>query len=82
MTDVVEKAIDKILAAGLCVHEHKNNSDSSKKVNHLSILGGVRRVEYYPTTETVYANARGEFKKVARGKGIEQAIKIAKEGKL
>jgi len=82
MTDAIKQAIEDILAAGLSVQEHDNNSDSSKKVNHLSIIGGVRRVEYYPTTGTVYANARDEFKKAARGKGVEQAIKIAKEGKL
>lgn len=73
--------IEKILGAGLAVMERGNNSDSSSEVNHLSIIGGVRRVEYYPSTNTVFSNGvHGKFKK-ARGTGIDDAIRIAKEGR-
>lgn len=82
----MNKAIDQIMAAGLSVMERENHSNS-KQVNHLSIIGGVRRVEFYPTTGTVFANkvtGRNEqgqsivLMKVRHGKGLNFAISLAK----
>lgn len=40
----------------------KNNSDFGSGTMHITIVGGVRRVEFYPTTAIVYANAeKGKF---------------------
>lgn len=68
--------------AGLSVFEHENNSDSCTGVMHLSIIGGLRRVEFYPTTGTVYANAeKGKYSVFKQRKaGIEIAIRLAKTG--
>lgn len=54
--------IEKVMASGLSVFEHENNSDFGSGTMHITIIGGVRRVEFYPTTGTVYANAeKGKF---------------------
>ena len=49
---------------------------------HITIIGGVRRVEFYPTTGTVYANAeKGKFPAFKQKKaGIKVAIRLAKSG--
>ncbi|WP_240725281.1 hypothetical protein [Klebsiella pneumoniae] len=49
---------------------------------HITIIGGVRRVEFYPTTGTVYANAeKGKFQAFKQKKaGINVAIRLAKSG--
>lgn len=76
----VSEAVDLILSAGLSVMERENHSDSCSGSNHLTIAGGKRIVEYWPTTGTVYANAvKGQFKAV-RGSGHADAIRIAKHG--
>lgn len=73
--------ISAILKAGLSVIENKNNSEYSKQTNHLSIVGGIRRVEYYPSTGSVLSNpVKNKFKR-RRGHGLNDAIRIAKEGK-
>lgn len=74
--------IEKIMAAGLSAFEHENNSDSCSGTMHVSIIGGVRRVEFYPTTGTVYANAeKGKYPAFRKKKaGIETAIRLAKFG--
>lgn len=78
----VKRAIDFILGANLSIIEHVNNS-GSKEVNHLSIIGGVRRVEYWPTTGTIYANPEGHWPKfVAKKCSVTDAISLAKCGSL
>ncbi|ENH1343585.1 TPA: hypothetical protein ACF3O9_004588 [Klebsiella pneumoniae] len=74
--------IEKIMASGLSVFEHENNSDFGSGTMHITIIGGVRRVEFYPTTGTVYANAeKGKFPAFRQKKaGIEVAIRLAKSG--
>lgn len=77
----IQSDIETIVKNDLSILEHKNNNDIFSTTNHLTIVGGVRRVEYYPTTGTVYANrVQGKYK-VARGKGVYDAIRIAKEGR-
>ncbi|MFV4742458.1 hypothetical protein [Citrobacter portucalensis] len=77
-----ETIIEKVIDAGLSVFEHENNGDFGDDVMHLTIVGGVRRVEFYPTTETVYANAvKGKFPVFKqKNAGIKVAIRIAKSG--
>lgn len=83
----IEIAVDKILDAGLSIAERKNKGDSYDGNNHLTIIGGVRRVELY-TNGTIYANrVNGKFKQInIKGmqfnQAIERAIKIAKKGKF
>lgn len=61
--------IEKIIDAGLSVFEHENNSDFGSGTMHITIIGGVRRVEFYPTTGTVYANAeKGKSRHSSRKK--------------
>ncbi|CAL9991271.1 hypothetical protein VPHD81_0111 [Vibrio phage D81] len=83
--DALEKRmksdIEAVLAAGLAVMERKNNSKSSSAVNHLTIIGGVRRVDYYPSTGTVFANRVNDKFKPCRGTGVKDAIRIAKKGR-
>ena len=80
--DKVKQAIEDTLAAGLSIIEHENNSGTGE-VNHLSIIGGKRRVEYYPTTGTVYANKENNWPKYnLKSASIKVAIKLAKEGKF
>lgn len=79
----IKAVIDKVIAAGLSVFEHENNGDFGCGTMHITIIGGVRRVEFYPSTGMVYANAvKGKFK-VARfpKAGIKTAIRLAKSGK-
>lgn len=77
----VEEAAGKLVSAGLSILKHANNSDSCTGVNHITIYGSARVVEFWPGTGTVYANGvKGKFK-AARGKGIDDAIRIAKDGK-
>lgn len=76
--DKVQQAIEDILAAGLSIAEHDNNSGNGK-VNHLTIIGGKRRVEYYPTTSTVFANKTETQAPVKRRESnVQVAIKLAK----
>lgn len=70
--------IDIILAAGLAVHEHP----CSNGINHLTIRGGVRNVEYYPTTQTIYCNSTDKFKPLKTKGGVQTAITIAQQGTL
>lgn len=82
LVEKMNSDIEKIMDAGFSVMEHENNSDHGFETHHLTIIGGVRRVEYYPSTGTVFANkVRGEFGKVARGQGVKDAIKIARDGR-
>lgn len=83
----LNQAIDKIMIAGLSIAERKNNSDSSKDNNHMTIVGGIRRVELW-TNGTIYANkVNGKFKKLNfkgmhYNEAIDRAIKIAKTGRF
>ncbi|WP_337049871.1 hypothetical protein [Serratia fonticola] len=78
----INSVIDKIVAAGLSVFEHENNCDYSHGTKHITIIGGKRRVEFYPTTGMVYANAvKGEFKAVRLPKSnVKTAIRLAMTG--
>ncbi|MDC9620844.1 hypothetical protein PSI22_04190 [Xenorhabdus sp. XENO-7] len=78
----IDDVIEMILDAGLIAVEHENNSDCGDGVTHISILGGKRRVEYYPTTGMVYSNpVKDIYSKVRLPKaGIRRAIKLAKTG--
>lgn len=89
MNDSTKRLIDTILDAGLAIAERENLSLTTKgpaKDNHLTILGGVRRVEIY-TNGTVYSNkVKGVFK-TYRLKGtpaiesVHSAIRVALTGK-
>jgi len=83
------KLIDIILDSGLAVAERENLSLTTKgpaKNNHITIVGGVRRVELY-TNGTVYSNrVKGKFKPFrlkgeSVDKSIIEAIRVAKTGK-
>lgn len=50
----INDVINLILDNGLIAIEHENNSDTTNATMHISIIGGKRRVEYYPTTGMVY----------------------------
>ncbi|MDC9616182.1 hypothetical protein PSI19_20465 [Xenorhabdus khoisanae] len=78
----INDVIEMILNADLAAVEHENNSDFVNGVTHISILGGKRRVEYYPTTGMVYSNpVKGLYSTFRRPKaGIRRAIKLAKTG--
>jgi len=82
----IKLAADKILAASLSIFERENNSDTSELgINHLTIVGGVRRVELY-FNGTVYANkVKDKYKKVnikglCFNEAIDKAVKVAKKG--
>lgn len=78
----LKEVIEEVIKSGLSVVEHENNSGAGE-VNHLSIIGGKRRVEYYPTTGTVYANKENNWPKYnLKSASIKVAIKLAKEGKF
>ncbi|MGW1368481.1 hypothetical protein [Providencia hangzhouensis] len=83
MMDAVNLAIDAVLDAELSVIEHKNNCDFSSGTQHISIIGGKRQVEYYPSTGTAYSNpVKGKYKQITiKQAGIKRAIKLAKSGK-
>lgn len=80
--DPITQAIDAILDAELSVIEHANNSEIVSGTQHISIIGGKRQVEYYPSTGTAYSNpVDGKYKRVNIKKaGIKRAIKLAKSG--
>lgn len=73
---------DKVLKAGLAIMERNNTNDYYGTPMQYTITGGVRNVEFYPTTGTVFANAvKGKFKMISlKQAGIATAIKICKEG--
>lgn len=77
-------AIKKIVDSGLSVFEHENNSENNSETDsgtrHITILGGVRRVSFYPSTLTVYAQKEKDFAQV-KTSGIDAAIRVAKDGK-
>jgi len=82
----MKKEIGKILNAGLSVFERDNLNMNCKGManNHLTIVGGIRKVDFWPTTGTVYANGvKGKFRAFKEKKSsVEVAIKVAKEGRL
>lgn len=76
----VAKATEKIIDAGLSVYEHENNCDTDSGTRHLTILGGIRRVSFYPSTLTTFAPPCKGFNPI-KSSGIEAAIRVAKFGK-
>lgn len=77
-----DKVIEQIINAGLSVAEMSNNSDSSSVVNHIVIIGGKRRVNYWPTTQTIYCDGiKGKLRAIKlKNMPVSKAIKIAKDG--
>ena len=89
MSESTEKLINTILDAGLSIAERENLSLTTKgpaKDNHLTIVGGVRRVEFY-TNGTVYSNrVKGKFKPyrlkgTPASESVHDAIRVALTGK-
>ncbi len=80
--DVTTQAINAVLDSELSVFEHENNCEFSSGTQHISIIGGKRQVEYYPSTGTAYSNpVDGKYKRVnIKNAGIKRAIKLAKSG--
>ena len=85
----IEQIIDAVLKAGLAIAERENLSLMTKgnaKDNHLTLVGGKRRVELY-TNGTVYANRlKGKFKPfrlkgIPISESIDIAIRVALTGK-
>ncbi len=77
----VKAAVEAIVNAGLSVMENANNSNGGD-TTHLTIAGGVRFVEFYPSTLRGYANpVNGQFE-MAKFTGIENAIRLAKTGSV
>lgn len=76
----VSDAIKKIVDSGLSVFEHENNSETDSGTRHITILGGVRRVSFYPSTLTTFAPPCKGFNPI-KSSGIDAAIRIAKDGK-
>ena len=78
----MKAVINKIMDAGLSVKENEHGHKFTPVI-HVTIIGGVRKVEFYPTTGTVYANpVKGEFRQVRIKKSnVETAIKVAKFGR-
>lgn len=82
----IEKAVAKILESGLALVDRDNSSCDYGGNNHMTIIGGVRRVELY-VNGTIYANkVKDKFKKInIKGmqfnQAVERAIKIAKKGR-
>jgi hypothetical protein len=80
--DKVTKAIEDILASGLTVIERPNNRGEGK-TNHLTIIGGAKRVEYWPTTGTIFADATKTMNMInVKESNTQTAIKLAKLGTL
>lgn len=69
------EAIETFTSHGYIVVER--NCDNG----HILVLGGVRRVNYYPSTGTVYVD-KEIGKPSIKTKGIEQAISILDKGTL
>lgn len=76
----VSDAIKKIVDSGISVFEHENNSETDSGTRHITILGGVRRVSFYPSTLTTFAPPCKGFNQI-KSSGIDAAIRIAKDGK-
>ena len=79
----LQKSIEQINESGLGVVECANNGEtkSTHPVTRLIIIGGARRVEFYPSTGTAYSNGVKGKMKAARGSCLADAIRIAKQGK-
>lgn len=82
----VDEALERIGEFGLDIKWRGNDPrmdeimyrELDKVTMHWTIIGGDRTVEFYPTTNTVYANkVEGLYNKCARGCGIMMAIEIA-----
>lgn len=85
----LDKAIAEVIQEaekwGLSVIQRQNNTtnkNNSRQVNHLTITGGVRAVEYYPSKGTFYSNGIKGKCRLVRGSGVKDAIELAKNGKI
>ena len=77
------RMIERVLAAGLSVAQHDNSQGFGKPTEHYSIIGGARRVEFYPSTGMIFSNpVKDKFKQARIPRGnIDRAIKLAVTGK-
>lgn len=79
----VKSAIEEIMNAGFTVIEHPNNSNSSNEPNHLTIVGGVRKVDMWPTTGTIFAPKDDKYPNYRlREASVKVAINLARFGRL
>lgn len=79
---VVKQAIEDIMNAGFTVIEHHNNSGNGE-TNHLTIVGGRRKVDFWPTTGTVFAPKEAKLSTYRlRSASVKVAINLARFGSL
>lgn len=81
----IEVVIDEASKWGLEVVKHKNNTihkNNDQQVNHLTITGGVRNVEYYPSKGTFYSNGVKGTYRLVKGTGLRDAMEVAKNGSI
>lgn len=79
---MIKAAIEEILKAGFTVIEHPNNSNDGK-TNHLTIIGGKRKVDLWPTTGTIFAPKDDKYPNYRlRNASVKVAITLAKQGRL
>lgn len=81
----IEETIQEVEKWKLSVIKNQNNTiskNNNRQVNHLSIVGGVRKVEYYPSKGTFYSNGIKGKCRLVRGVGLRDAIELAKNGRI
>jgi hypothetical protein len=79
ITEAIEKAVSQISEAGIPCEAKLSGEMWQKYSGHIVLLGPVRRVDFWPSTGTVFSSKKGT--KTLRGNGIERAIAIALTGK-
>lgn len=78
----IEETILEATKWGLEVIKRKNNTtnkNNERQVNHLTITGGKRTVEYYPSKGTFYSNGIKGKCRMVKGVGLRDAIELAKK---
>lgn len=76
----VKSAIEEIMKAGFTVIEQSNDGNESSR---LTILGGVRKVDLWPTTGTIFAPKDAKYPNYRlREASVKVAINLAKFGRL
>ena len=79
ITEVVEKAVVQITTAGISCEAKLSGEMWQKYSGHIVLFGPARRVDFWPSTGTVFSSHKGT--KTLRGNGIDRAIEIALNGK-
>lgn len=85
LIDAVEATIVEAKKWGLEVIKRTNNTinkNNARLVNHLTIEGGERVVEYYPSKGKFHSMGVRGKSKTFKGLGLKDAIEFAKNGKL